>query len=110
MTSILNDTKHSLGLLPDETAFDQDIIITINSAFMVLTQLGVGPPEGYRITSAANEWDEFYTDPRLDGVRTYLHLKSKLVFDPPGTGFVLSSMERQIQELEYRLNVVAEYG
>lgn len=110
MDSILDDIKHMLGITPEETAFDSDIIMQINAAFGTLTQLGVGPAIGFQITGKQNVWAEFYTDPRLSGVRTYIFLKCKLVFDPPGTGFVTTSMENQIRELEYRLNVVADYG
>lgn len=109
-SSILNDVKHMVGLLPEQTAFDIDIIAHINNALSTLTQLGVGPVEGYMITDASNQWNEFADDPRLNSVKSYIFLKVKLVFDPPGTGFVLSSMERQIQELEYRINVVVDYG
>lgn len=109
-SSILNDVKHTLGLLPANTAFDTDIIMHINMAISTLTQLGVGPIAGYSITDASDEWSAFADDPRLNSVRSYLYLRVKLVFDPPGTGFVTASMERQIQELEYRINVVVDYG
>lgn len=108
--SILNDVKHMLGHLPEQTAFDPDIIIGINSAISTLTQLGVGPVEGYMIQNEENQWDEFVDDKRLNLVKSYIFLKVKLVFDPPGTGFVVGSMERQITELEYRINVVVDYG
>lgn len=110
MSSILDDIKHMLGVMPEETAFDTDIIAAINGAFGTLTQLGVGPVVGYQITSKLNTWEEFYTDPRLNAVRTYVFLRCKIVFDPPTTGFTQQAYERQIQELEFRLNVVADYG
>jgi len=110
MSSILNDTKHMLGHPASNHAFDSDIMAAINGAISTLTQLGVGPVEGYMITGEQNEWDEFADDPRLNSVRTYIFLKSKLVFDPPTTGFQVQAMERQIQELEYRINVVVDYG
>lgn len=109
-TSILNDVKHQLGLLPGDTAFDIDITIAINSAISSLTQLGVGPVEGYEVVNQDNTWDQFVADKRLNSVKSYIFLKVKLVFDPPGTGFVVASMERQIQELEFRINSVIDYG
>lgn len=109
-TSILDDVKHQLGLLPADTSFDSDIKIAINSAISNLTQLGVGPVEGFEITGKDETWDQFVTDKRLNSVMTYIYLKVKLVFDPPATGFVLSAMERQIQELEFRINSVVDYG
>lgn len=110
MSSILNDVKHTLGLLPDNTAFDTDIIMHINSAISTLTQLGVGPVAGYEIIDDSNEWSEFADDARLNSVRSYIYLKAKLMFDPPKTGFETAAMERQIQELEFRINVVVDYG
>jgi len=110
MDSILDTIKHMLGILPEETAFDSDIINFINGAFSTLTQLGVGNAIGYQIVDSTNVWSEFYTDPRLNGIRTYVFLRTKIAFDPPTTGFTQSAMDRQIQELEFRLNVVADYG
>lgn len=110
MDSILDSIKHMLGILPEETAFDVDIINGINSAFGTLTQLGVGPVVGFQITNKDNTWAEYYTDPRLSAVRTYVFLRTKIAFDPPTTGFTQQAYERQIQELEFRLNVVADYG
>lgn len=110
MSSILDDVKHMLGITAEETAFDADIINFVNGAFGTLTQLGLGPVVGFQITSKDNEWAEFYTDPRMSGVKTYIFLKVKMAFDPPNTGFTQQAMERQCQELEYRLNVVADYG
>lgn len=109
-TSILNDVKKTLGLTETQTAFDPDVILHTNTALSILTQLGVGPVEGYMIDSAENTWDEFADDPRLNAVRTYIFLRVKLMFDPPNVGFVISSYERQIEELEYRINVVVDYG
>lgn len=109
-TSILNDVKHNLGLLPEDTAFDSDIIMLINTQFSNLTQLGAGPIQGYEITSADNTWDEFFDDVRLNPVKSYVYLKVKLAFDPPGTGFVTDSIDRQVAELEYRINVLVDYG
>jgi len=110
MSSILNDVKHILGHTEDDTVFDSDLMILINGVFSTLHQLGVGPTTGYQITGPANEWAEFTTDARLNSVKTYIFLKVKLAFNPPDTGFVLTAMEEQIRELEYRLNVVADYG
>lgn len=110
MSSILNDVKHALGILPEDTAFDPDVILQINSAFGTLTQIGVGPVVGFQITGVSEEWNAYYTDPRLNAVKSYIILKVKSVFDPPPTGFATEAMARQITEMEFRLNVVADYG
>lgn len=109
MSSILNDVKETLGIVPADTAFDNIITIHINSVFTTLTQLGVGPIEGFMITGASEEWDAFYEDQRLNAVKSYVFLRVKLLFDPPQTGFVTSSYERQILEMEWRLNAEVDF-
>lgn len=110
MDSILTSIKKLLGIAEDYTHFDNDIIIHINSVFMTLTQLGVGPSEGFFIEDKSTEWSEYISEPtKLQAVKTYMYLKVRLVFDPSSVGSsTLASYERQITELEWRLNVDAE--
>lgn len=110
-TSILNSTKKILGLPEDYTVFDHDVITHINTAISQLTQLGIGPPQGYMITSVDDEWNDFIdveNDLQLNNVKTYVFLKTRQYFDPPTTSYLISAMERQIQELEWRMNVHRE--
>lgn len=108
--SILTSVKKALGLDPDYTPFDVDVVIHINSALSTLNQLGVGPPEGYSITDSSALWSDFLGvyESRLEFVKTYVYLKVRLIFDPPTAGFVLTSIEKQILELEWRINVECE--
>lgn len=107
--SILNSIKKMLGPSYDDDGFDTDIIIHINSTFTTLRQLGIGPEKGYRISSPDNKWSEFIKDDEmLDSVKTYIYLKVKLIFDPPLNGTLYEAFERQIKELEWRLNVSIE--
>jgi hypothetical protein len=107
--SILDSTKKTLNLAPDYTAFDEDIIMHINSAFSTLNQLGVGPAEGFMIEDKDPTWDTFLgSDPRLNHVKSYVFLRVKLLFDPPSTGFHTTAIQKQIEELEWRMNVQRE--
>lgn len=110
MESILTSIKKLLGIVEEYEHFDVDIIMHINSAFSVLTQLGVGPEEGFRIEDASTEWSDFlYDDPRLEMVRTYVYLKVKQVFDSnSSSSAVIEAINRQIQELEWRINVTVD--
>lgn len=110
MESILTSIKKLLGIAEGYTQFDADIIMHINSVFMTLTQLGVGPSEGFYIEDDSAEWMEFVPDlNKLQAVKTYIYLKVRLVFDSASLGSAtLAAYERQIQELEWRLNVAAE--
>lgn len=107
--SILNSTKKVLGIEAEYTAFDVDILMHINSAFSTLTQIGLGPVEGFSISDESATWDTFVTDVRLDSAKSYVYLRVRLLFDPPGTSFLVDSMQRQIEELEWRLRTMQEY-
>ena len=110
MESILTSIKKMLGIAEEYTHFDADIIMHINSVLMTLTQLGVGPASGFYIEDETTSWTEFIPDmTKLQAVKTYVYLKVRLVFDPSSLGSAtLAAYERQIQELEWRLNVSAE--
>lgn len=109
ITSILDSVKKSLNLAADYTPFDQEVIMHINSVFSTLNQLGIGPDVGFMIEDADTTWDAFLgSDPRLNNVKTYVFLRVKLLFDPPNTGFTTAAIERQIEQLEWRLNVQRE--
>lgn len=107
--SILKSTKKILGVGAADTSFDVDIMTHINAVLSVLTQVGIGPNNGYMIEDDTATWDAFIgTDPRLNLVKTYLYLKVRLLFDPPGTSYAIDAMEKQIAEFEWRLNVMRE--
>lgn len=108
MDSILQSVKKKLGIQPDYEHFDEDIITDINSAFMILNQLGVGPDEPFRITGADEVWSDFIEDGRIELVKSYVPLRVRLLFDPPTNSFLVDSINKQIQEFEFRMNVEAE--
>lgn len=110
MESILTSIKKMLGITEEYTHFDEDIIMHINSVFTTLTQLGVGPSEGFYIEDKTTEWVDFISDRnKLQAVKTYIYLKVRLIFDPSSLGSAtLAAYERQIQELEWRLNAAVE--
>lgn len=107
--SILKGTKKNLGLDENYDAFDHDVITHINSCFFTLNQLGVGPPEGYMIEDAEAVWDDYTQgNLNLNAVKTYIYLKVRSIFDPPGTPHHIAAMEEQITELEHRLKMERE--
>ena len=107
--SILTSIKKMLGVAEDYTEFDEDIITHINSVFLNLTQLGVGPEEGFMIEDDTAVWEDFIDDSiQLQAVKTYMYLKVKLLFDPPLSSSVTESFTRMIAELEWRLNVTVD--
>lgn len=107
--SILNSTKKVLGLDESYTVFDVDVLMHINSVFSTLNQLGLGPAAGFSIEDDVPTWSDFIgADDRLSSVKSLMYLKVRLLFDPPTTSFHIAAMKEQIQELEWRLNVVRE--
>lgn len=107
--SILNQVKATLGLDKDYDAFDQEVMLHINSVFFTMTQLGLGPDEGFEIDSAMTPWaDYIQNDKNLNVVKTYMGLRVRLLFDPPATSFGQEAIKKQAEELEWRMNVYAE--
>ena len=110
MESILLTVKKLLGIPEDYTQFDVDIILHINSVFMILRQLGVGPTEGFSIVDENAVWADFIPagDPRYESVKSYMYAKVRLMFDPPTGSVHMECMKQLISELEWRLNIEAE--
>lgn len=110
MESILTSIKKLLGITEEYTHFDNDLIMHINSVLMILSQLGVGPSEGYSISSSAQTWSDFLGDDlkKLQSVKSYVALKVRLMFDPPTSSSVMEAINNQIREFEWRLNVAVD--
>ena len=108
--SVLTSVKKCLNGIPEcDESFDEDLKLFINSAFGTLYQLGIGPEEGYSISSKADKWSDFLEDQRLiNMVKDYIVLYCKLNFCPPDSGFVMSYLQNQKTELEWRLRVFGE--
>lgn len=107
--SILSDVKGSLGITSANTDFDSVLITYINSVFPTLGQLGIGPEEGFMITGDDDDWEDFYgSDLRYNNIQSYMYLRVRLLFDPPQIGFVIAAQERQVEQLEWRINMQRE--
>ena len=109
MDSILTSIKKLLGIEEEYEHFDPNIVMCINSAFTVLTQLGVGPSNGFSISDKNSKWSDFVEDmSKIEAVKTYVHMRVRLLFDPPTNSSLIESINQTIDELEWRLNVAAE--
>jgi len=107
--SILTSTKKILGIAEEYTAFDFDIVTHINTAFFTLTQLGIGPTNGFMIEDESATWSSYISnDLQLNSVKTYIYLRVRLLFDPPTMSYVLTAFHDQLHELEWRLSVHRE--
>ena len=109
MESILTSIKKLLGISEEYEHFDNDLIMHINSVLLVLTQLGVGPEEGFYIVDKNDTWDDFLAGSmNLEMVKSYVYMKVKLLFDPPLSSAVIEANNRVIAEFEWRLRLAAE--
>lgn len=109
--SILETIKKLLGIDKDYTVFDMDVIVAINSSFMILNQLGVGPEKAFSIKDASATWKDFFGNEEIfELAKSYIYLRSKLLFDPPTSGVLHEAVERQISEFEWRMHIQADYN
>lgn len=108
MESILTSIKLLLGVMEDYEHYDTDIIMHINTVFMILRQIGVGPEEGFSIKDKSTTWDEYVSADKIEAVKTYIYLKVRLIFDPPSSSIMVEAINRTISELEWRLNLEME--
>ena len=110
MESILTSIKKLIGITEDYKHFDTDIIIHINSVFMILSQMGIGPDNGFSISDETTTWNDYLPEgnKNFEAVKTYMYLKTRLIFDPPQSSSTMEAMKQTISELEWRLNVEAE--
>ena len=110
-SSILASTKAALGMTEDYKAFDQQIIMHINSIFSILQQMGVGPKEGFAIKDDSTFWSDYTdNDLELQMVQSYMYCRVRILFDPPINASLLDALKTQYQELEWRLNVAVDPG
>ena len=108
--TILEDIKKQIGIVPEYLAFDDQILLDLNSAFNTLHQLGVGPEEGFSINKDTT-WEEAIHTNRLNFIKSYISMKIKVMFDPPTSSFALDALNKQIAEYEWRITSEVEcYG
>lgn len=110
MDSILTSIKKLLGITAEYKQFDPDLIIHINSVFLILKQIGIGPEQGFSISGEYETWKQFLPEgsENFEAVKSYMYIKVKLLFDPPTSSAVMEAMNRIASEYEWRLNVEAE--
>ena len=107
--SILLSVKKDLNVSLEDNYFDPELIMHINSAFSVLSQLGVGPKNGFSITDDTAVWSDFIgDDPLINLVKTYVPKKVKVAFDPPNTGPLSEALNKTLSEMEWRIMVIVD--
>lgn len=110
MESILTSVKKYCGIAEEYTHFDNDLIMHINSVLFVLTQLGVGPSNGFTIGDKYAKWTDLVDEGQLEAVKSYVCMKVRLIFDPPQSSTHIEAMKNLINEFEWRLNITVDPG
>lgn len=109
MDSILDSIKKLLGIDPSIEVFDVDLIIAINTAIDTLAQLGVGSLGGFSIDSNAQTWTDYLGDSKEKNmVKNFIHIKSKLLFDPPTSSVLAEAYNKQLDELTFRIRMITD--
>lgn len=101
-TGVLDTIKTSCGIDSENSDFDQELLIFINSNVSVLCQLGVVSTP--IVVDANTTWTDLigsYTD--IEMIKTEMYLAVVLVFDPPVNASVLASYQKHLEELQFRL-------
>ena len=108
-SSILTSIKKLLGIAEEDTSFDQDIIMHINTVFAILAQLGVGPENGFSIEDDGAIWSDYLGNvTNLELVKSYIYMKVRSMFDPPTSSILADAMNKNISELEWRINTTVD--
>ena len=106
MSDIITDVKQMVGASIYDNSFDVNIVIAINSALAVLSDIGISEADNVCLEIGDTvTWDELLegrTD--IEYIKTYIYLKVKMLFDPPSSSALLDAYNRQISEFEWRLN------
>lgn len=108
-SSILTSIKKLLGIAEEDASFDQDIIMHINTVFAILAQLGVGPANGFSIEDDEAIWSDYLGNAtNLELVKSYIYMKVRSMFDPPTSSILADAMNKNISELEWRINTTVD--
>lgn len=109
--NIIKSIKVCLGLAEDYTPFDAQVVMEINTVLSIVNQLGIGV-NGYEVGiedgSYTGTWSEFLLGEIADNifmneVKTYVAKRVQILFDPPTSGILMDAMNKNIEELEWRI-------
>lgn len=105
--NVLDTIKKLLGITDEYVHFDLDIITQINSVLSILRQLGV---KGEKVlVDESTTWSDIIPEGYdLELIKSFIYLKVRLLFDPPNNSFLVESINKNLAEFEWRINVEAD--
>lgn len=110
--SILISMKEMLGIDEECLSFDSELTVLINSVFSTLYQIGFNPVKDFRIEDDKAKWTDILNANQdiIDLIKPYMYIELRMLFDPPTSSFVLESLKKQRDELEWRIYIQSEGG
>ena len=103
--TILEDVKGVIGVIPDETIFDREILLFINGSIYSLEQLGVDDLIGFVVVEDT-VWLAIGNTGLYAMVQTYITTKTRILFDPSASATIKQSQDSYISELESRIQLL----
>lgn len=104
--SILESIKDAAGIGTDDVAFDAELLLHINTTFVILREIGVGPDTPFIVSDYSANWHDFVDDDNIiPMIKSYVALKVRVLFDPPTSSAYMNAIQESIKEYEWRLNV-----
>lgn len=106
LDNVVDSIKQMIGISPEDTSFDMNIIMCINSALAVMSDIGIEEVDDIVLTDNSMTWDDLLggrTD--IEYAKSYIALKVKLLFDPPSSSAAMDAINKQIAEYEWRLSI-----
>lgn len=108
MENILSSIKQMLNVEQSITAFDNELIMFINSAIAELIQGGVGPQSGLDVT-AETSWSAFSDNSNIvSHSKQYVYCRTRLLWDSPTNSFTVNSFNDQAKESYWRAYLEAD--
>ena len=111
-SEILKDVEELVGITEDsEPAFRKELILHINAALNVLSQIGIGDGKEFYIKDGTETWKDFIgeaTPNNLHMIKQCVAARVRLAWDTPLSSSVVEVLKEQIKEYEWRLNAAVD--
>lgn len=111
--SILSDVRQYIGLNPDEVDkfFDSQIISDINTSIAELAQLGLGELGQFTVQGGSETWADLLGEEYVyvfAFAKNYVEINTKLLFDPPQSGSLNSTLAEKLKKAEHNVMTAIE--
>ena len=108
--SILDTVKTFVGVDKDETVFDKELILEINSIFLELFQNGIDELKAFSVSDGKEKWSDIDINPLivLLNVQIYICIKVNILFDKSMSSSLVDNYNKIANEALWRINIEKE--